>query len=70
MAVGNPRLWSPMQILAADTSHADLAPDGKRFTVFPRLESTSKEKGSRHATFLLNFFDELQRQSARGKVTT
>jgi hypothetical protein len=55
---GKPRLWSPTQILNTDTSHADLAPDGKRFAVFPRPWSEEKQ-GNVQVTFLLNFFDEV-----------
>ena len=39
----------------------DLAPDGQRFAVLP-IEVVADIKGSVHATFLLNFFDELQRR--------
>lgn len=39
----------------------DIAPDGKRFAVFPRPESEEKQ-GNVHVTFLLNFFDELRRK--------
>jgi hypothetical protein len=39
-----------------------LAPDGKRFAVFPMPEATARPA---HVTFLLNFFDELA-----GKVPT
>ena len=40
----------------------DLAPDGKRFAVFPPSGKSAEEKGSLHVTFLLNFFDELRRK--------
>ena len=43
-----------------------VAPDGKRFAVFPRPEATGGEKGSVHVTFLLNFFDELKRRLPPG----
>jgi hypothetical protein len=46
----------------------DLAPDGKRFVVAPRLEATGGQKGSVHVTALLNFFDEL-RHSAPASAT-
>ena len=42
-----------------------LAPDGKRFAVFPLPETTAEDKGAAHITFLLNFFDELRRRSGR-----
>ena len=44
-----------------------LAPDGKRFAVFPIPEAAGPEKGSVHVTFLLNFFDELRRGNRRGE---
>ena len=60
-----PRLWSNTQILEPARGGAwslDLAPDGKRFAVFPRPETTGEQKGSVHVTVLLNFFDELRRK--------
>ena len=39
----------------------DLAPDGTRFAVL-MSDVTTDERGSVHATFLLNFFDELHRR--------
>jgi len=60
---------SNTQILGpvATTWNVDLAPDGKRFAVIPRPEATSEQKGSVHATFLLNFFDELRRRVPAGQ---
>ena len=40
----------------------DLAPDGKRFAVFPRAEASDEKQGNVHVTFLLNFFDEVRRR--------
>jgi hypothetical protein len=45
----------------------DLAPDVKRFAVFPRAEGTAGRERDGHVTFLLNFFDELRRRVAGGK---
>jgi hypothetical protein len=45
----------------------DVSPDGKRFAVIPRAESTGEQKGSVHVTVLLNFFDELRRRVPTGK---
>ena len=58
-----PRLWSATPVRATTTGFPpmDLAPDGKRFAVLPS-EVVAGEKGSVHATFLLNFFDELHRR--------
>ncbi len=62
-----PRPWSNTQILEpGGTRNLDLAPDGKRFAVFPRPEATSEQKGSVHVTVLLNFFDELRRRVPAG----
>ena len=57
-----PRVWSetPVRQTAA-IIQLDLAPDGKRFAVLPR-DAATDENGSVHATFLLNFFDELKRR--------
>ena len=51
---GKPRVWSetPIRPSVKDLPALDLAPDGKRFAVFPRSEA---ETGSVHVTFLLNF---------------
>jgi len=68
-AVDKPRLWSDTQILVpsgSGRSDLDLAPDGKRFAVFPRPEATGEQKGSVHVTVLLNFFDELRRRVPAG----
>jgi hypothetical protein len=37
-----------------------LAPDGNRFVVFPAEDRQNTD--TLHATFLLNFFDELKRR--------
>ena len=69
-APDKPRPWSNTQILAppvGDEWNLDLAPDGKRFAVFPRPEATTEQKGSVHVTVLLNFFDELRRRVPVGK---
>jgi serine/threonine-protein kinase len=63
---GKPRSWSNMQLLAPGRTHADLAPDGKRFVVFPMPATAGDEKGSPY-TFLLNFFDEVRRRIPEGK---
>jgi serine/threonine-protein kinase len=67
-AADKPHAWSDAQILrpAPVLWSMDLAPDGKRFAVFPRAESTGEQKGSVHVTVLLNFFDELRRRVPAG----
>ena len=47
--------------------HAALAPDGKRFAVFPMPEAAEPREGSVHVTFLQNFLDELRRQIPAGR---
>jgi len=53
---GKPRVWSetPIRPSGKDLPALDLAPDGKRFAVFPRSE-VAAETGSVHVTVLLNF---------------
>jgi Tol biopolymer transport system component len=65
---GRPRLWSDQQLQdpSGDRNY-DLAPDGKRFAIFPNLNAPAEEKGSVHVTFLLNFFDELRRRTPVSK---
>ena len=64
---GKPRLWSEKQIFYPGVSNLALAPDGKRFAVFPMPEAAGPEKGSVHVTFLQNFLDELRRQIPVGR---
>jgi hypothetical protein len=59
---GKPRLWTDKQIFFPGTSNLALAPDGKRFAVFPMPEASGSDKGPVHVTFLLNFLDELRRR--------
>ena len=69
-AADKPRPWSNTQILQPRGFYVwnlDLAPDGKRFAVFPRPDATGEQKGSVHVTVLLNFFDELRRHVPAGR---
>ena len=50
-----------MRASAVGFQQLDLAPDGARFAGFPN-DVVEDETGSVHATFLLNFFDELRRR--------
>ncbi len=60
---GKPRLWSDQQLQNLSGGlNFDVAPDGKRFAVFPKPSTPAEDKGSVHMTFLLNFFDELRRR--------
>ncbi|HVH29094.1 MAG TPA: hypothetical protein VM818_20210 [Vicinamibacterales bacterium] len=59
---GRPRQWSPTQIRRIRSSqNFDVSADGKRVVMFPRPAAEETE-GSLHATFLLNFFDEVRRR--------
>ena len=44
----------------------DITPDGKRVIMFPQPVSETST-GNLHATFLLNFFDEVRRRVPTGK---
>jgi serine/threonine-protein kinase len=59
---GKPRLWSEEQVFNRGNANLALAPDGKRFAVFPMPEASGPEKGTVHVTFLLNFLDEVRRK--------
>ena len=60
---GKPRVWSDQQLQDLNgVLNYDLAPDGKKFAIFPELKAPAEEKGDVHIAFLLNFFDELRRR--------
>ena len=64
---GKPRMWSNAQIRdQGGITNLDLAPDGKRFAVFPMPEAPAPGS-SVHMTFLLNFLDEVRRKVPAGK---
>jgi hypothetical protein len=64
-----PRVWSDTQIRPADVGFPalDIAPDGKHFAILPWNDPISAQGASLHATFLVNFFDELRRRVPIGK---
>jgi hypothetical protein len=66
-SAGKPRVWSPTQVRRTNVEQ-DFAviPDGKRVTMFPRAAG-AELPGSLHATFLLNFLDEVRRRVPTGK---
>ena len=64
---GKPRIWSEKQIFAPGLLNLAMAPDGKRFAVFPMPEAEGSEKGTVHVTFLQNFLDELRRRIPAGR---
>jgi hypothetical protein len=47
--------------LGASAAATGVAPDG-RFAVFQQPAVAEENKGNLHATFLLNFFDEVRRR--------
>jgi Tol biopolymer transport system component len=60
---GKPRVWSDQQLHdPAGNLNYDIAPDGKKFAIFPELKAPAQEKGSVHIACLLNFFEELRRR--------
>jgi serine/threonine-protein kinase len=65
---GTPRVWTSLS-LRDDSGFPsyDLAPDGKRIATFLASEPTPTQKSLTHLTFLLNFFDELQRKAPAKK---
>jgi serine/threonine-protein kinase len=64
---GRSRVWSNQELHDVRVLNYDLAPDGKKFAIFPELKPPTEEKGDVHVTFLLNFFDELRRRVPVGK---
>jgi serine/threonine-protein kinase len=61
-SAGRPRAWSPIQVRRTGVGqNFDLSPDGQRIAAFER-PAVVETAGSLHATFLLNFFDELRRR--------
>lgn len=61
-SAGVPRVWSPTPIRRHGVQlNFDVAPDGKRVIMFPQ-PAANAPTGNLHATFLLNFFDEVRRR--------
>ena len=64
---GIPHVWSSTQVRRMGVQqNFDVSPDGKRVVMFPR-PTEEQSQGSLHATFLLNFFDEVRRRVPTGK---
>jgi serine/threonine-protein kinase len=60
---GKPRPWSDRPIVTTGAyPNLDLAPDAKRFVVFPTSDAAAGGTANVHVTFLFNFFDELRRK--------
>jgi Tol biopolymer transport system component len=64
LLAGKPRVWSETLVRSttAGFQPMDLAPDGKRFAALPS-SMQAEQKGSVHVTFLLNFFDYLNKKT-------
>jgi WD40 repeat protein/predicted Ser/Thr protein kinase len=61
-SAGKPRVWSPVQIRRTGVIQSfDVSADGARAVIFPSA-APQEGQGSLHATFLLNFFDEVRRR--------
>jgi hypothetical protein len=52
-----PRVWSETRVATLSSAAIDIAPDGRIIA----FEALSETRGNLHATFLLNFFDEVRR---------
>ena len=69
-SAGVPRVWSPTPVrrnsvqLNFDITSDAKGPDGPRVIMFPQPVAETST-GNLHATFLLNFFDELRRKVPR-----
>ena len=63
-SIGKPHRWSEQrsQYMGNNYPGFDVAADGKRVLTFPVEEIGVQGRNSLHLTFLLNFFDELQRR--------
>jgi Tol biopolymer transport system component/predicted Ser/Thr protein kinase len=67
---GKPHVWSDQRVRdLGGIPNYDLAPDGKRFAIFPEIKAPVEEKGDVHVTFLLNFFDELRRRAPPARTS-
>ncbi len=66
-SVGTPRVWSPTPVRRIGVlQNFDVSPDGKRVVMLPQ-PAREDTGGSHHATFLLNFFDEVRRRVPTSK---
>jgi serine/threonine-protein kinase len=59
-----PRLWSPKALvnMVNNVKNVELAPDGKRVVALMPVATPEDPSTQNHVTFLLNFFDELERR--------
>jgi len=60
---GAVRLWSPTGIVGTGAfQNFDIFPDGKRAIVVALSDQSSGGATGQHATFIVNFFDEVKRR--------
>jgi serine/threonine-protein kinase len=64
-----PRLWSPKALanMVNSVKNVELAPDGKRVAALMPAATPEDPSTQNHVTFLLNFFDELERRAPAQK---
>jgi Tol biopolymer transport system component/tRNA A-37 threonylcarbamoyl transferase component Bud32 len=64
-----PRVWADTALNGniGVSNYFDIAPDGKRSVVVSSPGTAQEKQGNLHATFLLNFADEVRRRVAVGK---
>ncbi len=63
-SAGRPRVWSPTPLRRDGVrQNFDMSADGTRAVMFPA--PSGQGEGNLHATFLLNFFDEVRRRIPR-----
>ena len=63
---GKPRLWPEARLANLSVPNYDLSPDGKRIAAMLASDDANG-KPITHLTFLLNFFDELERRAPEGR---
>ena len=63
------RQWSPKPLvnIVGSVRNYDLAPDGKRIAALMPADTTDDPGVRSHVTFVLHFFDELERVVPAGK---
>jgi Tol biopolymer transport system component len=62
-AADKPRVWGPATLARTGNAMSfDVAPDGKRFLLFPPITPSTTDSAPVQVTLLLNFFDELKRR--------
>jgi serine/threonine-protein kinase len=62
-----PSLWSEARLANLSVHNYDLAPDGKRIAAIMAADDSNGRTPLTHLTFLVNFFDELERRTWGGR---